>query len=531
MSLLHILPPLTFFWASLHLVKYYLTHRRQPSRRRRQTLLPLPSSSQQPRNSVTLRLATLTYTFHPRISPLYHAIPAKIWGVWFRIGVGVGGAAGIGVLGVIFGGWVFMRQGGEVEEWDFRRESTLLISSGSVLGVLGGGGGRVISMIPGMTLPVSVTGYYILALLLCGIVHEMGHALAAHLHNIKIRSAGIFLTLMFPGAFVEVPRRELGELGTGSQLQVVCAGVWHNFVLGVGCLAAMGGLPVLLAWGYTSQRPGVVIVDVAADSVLHGHVSPGSTILRVNYERVNGLRGWEGLLWSEAGKGEERSGYCVPFSLLANATTTTTTKECCNVTPKVPLSTLALQCFSTNDQNTCLDLHALSQKFPPCINDTECMDLEPWPTLESDPRYYCAKPYIPDPRIRVVSLMVRDHHHRQKEREGEVLVVGAPHEVYESVRVGVLHPKWSWIPYYFPYMVERFLHFTLSITTAFTLFNMLPVVNLDGKLALRVVVERVYQGDRDVGGMKRKHRSVERVLMGVQVGVGVGICGMLLLLS
>ena len=34
-------------------------------------------------------------------------------------------------------------------------------------------------MLPGVTLPISEIGYYVMALLLCSVIHEAGHAVAA----------------------------------------------------------------------------------------------------------------------------------------------------------------------------------------------------------------------------------------------------------------------------------------------------------------------------------------------------------------
>ena len=34
-------------------------------------------------------------------------------------------------------------------------------------------------MLPGVTLPISEFGYYVMALLLCSVIHEAGHAIAA----------------------------------------------------------------------------------------------------------------------------------------------------------------------------------------------------------------------------------------------------------------------------------------------------------------------------------------------------------------
>ena len=39
-------------------------------------------------------------------------------------------------------------------------------------------------MLPGVTLPISEIGYYVIALLLCSVVHEGGHAIAAILEGI-----------------------------------------------------------------------------------------------------------------------------------------------------------------------------------------------------------------------------------------------------------------------------------------------------------------------------------------------------------
>jgi S2P endopeptidase len=64
-----------------------------------------------------------------------------------------------------------------------------------------------------------------------GIFHELGHAIAASALDCRLNSVGMFVTFVYPGAFVDVDADDLGALSPWHQLQVVCAGAWHNIVL------------------------------------------------------------------------------------------------------------------------------------------------------------------------------------------------------------------------------------------------------------------------------------------------------------
>lgn len=43
----------------------------------------------------------------------------------------------------------------------------------------------------------------------------------------------MFLFFVYPGAFVDMQIPEFNYLSVASGLRIVCAGVWHNFVLSV----------------------------------------------------------------------------------------------------------------------------------------------------------------------------------------------------------------------------------------------------------------------------------------------------------
>ncbi|XP_072018604.1 membrane-bound transcription factor site-2 protease-like [Amphiura filiformis] len=59
-------------------------------------------------------------------------------------------------------------------------------------------------VMPGVNLPVSELGYFFPVLLVSGIWHELGHAIAAVREQVRVNGFGIFLMVVYPGAFVDL---------------------------------------------------------------------------------------------------------------------------------------------------------------------------------------------------------------------------------------------------------------------------------------------------------------------------------------
>lgn len=49
--------------------------------------------------------------------------------------------------------------------------------------------------------------------------------------NQKISSFGLFVCFVYPGAYVDMKIPDFQYLSVPSGLRIICAGVWHNFVL------------------------------------------------------------------------------------------------------------------------------------------------------------------------------------------------------------------------------------------------------------------------------------------------------------
>ena len=84
----------------------------------------------------------------------------------------------------------------------------------------------LVPVLPGVNLPSDQTVYYFLALFICGLVHELGHAVAASTEQVRVNGFGIFITFIFPGAFVDLCSDHLQVISPLRQLRIF----WYNFI-------------------------------------------------------------------------------------------------------------------------------------------------------------------------------------------------------------------------------------------------------------------------------------------------------------
>jgi S2P endopeptidase len=100
-------------------------------------------------------------------------------------------------------------------------------------------------LIPGVTIPGFHIVYLFVVLLVSGVFHELGHALAASAESVRIESFGGFLMIFYPGAFVELHSGLLAAVRPWQQLRIFCAGIWHNAVIVIAAAMLLSYLPGL----------------------------------------------------------------------------------------------------------------------------------------------------------------------------------------------------------------------------------------------------------------------------------------------
>ncbi len=120
---------------------------------------------------------------------------------------------------------------------------------------------------PGVNLPMSQIGFYMLTLLVCAVLHEAGHALAALREKVRLHGFGFVILGIFPGAYVDISDTDLNSLSPIRQLKIYCAGIWHNGVIVICSVLIFYALPWLLSPVYTTTQ-GVGIISVQQVSQL-----------------------------------------------------------------------------------------------------------------------------------------------------------------------------------------------------------------------------------------------------------------------
>lgn len=98
------------------------------------------------------------------------------------------------------------------------------------------------------------------------------HLTLINLHNIyrenvRVNGFGLFLLILYPGAYVDLSSEHLQVVSPLRQLRIYCAGVWHNFVIVIFALIVIFILPILLIPFY-STGSAVVITQVSEVSLL-----------------------------------------------------------------------------------------------------------------------------------------------------------------------------------------------------------------------------------------------------------------------
>lgn len=113
----------------------------------------------------------------------------------------------------------------------------------------------VVPLLPGITVRVYWLPYIIISALVAVLSHELAHGVAARIHRIPIKSAGVFVVFVLPGGFVEPDEEKFEESPLLKRLHVLSAGPSANLVV--------GALAMLLLTACFASPSGVFITEVA----------------------------------------------------------------------------------------------------------------------------------------------------------------------------------------------------------------------------------------------------------------------------
>lgn len=325
--------------------------------------------------------------------------------------------------------------------------------------------------LPGVNLPISDLPFYLLTLVLCSLLHELGHALAASREGVRINGVGAFVVLIFPGAYVDLPSDVLESVSPWRRLKIFTAGVWHNLVIVGVAWGLLWSHPVILSPVF---RQGVSVVSVAEDSGAAGAhgLWPGDEITGVNDCNVENFTDWSRCLTTYMSL--PQLGGCISSDYIMGAGTPTTAQHCCFNHTSVSDLCFLLQ---PNDKikSECLPVRRTLLKFTKvCINATSCGNNE-----------FCAVPRLEHKSHRLVT--VRRNNVRQ-----DMLFLGPLEELWKAVRVISYVPRSPLVSANTVYYWETLLRYLVSFSGALAILNVIPCYCLDGQWILGALIELLF---------------------------------------
>ncbi|KAJ1310561.1 hypothetical protein OPQ81_007290 [Rhizoctonia solani] len=347
---------------------------------------------------------------------------------------------------------------------------------------MGGTGLTVQPIIPGVTVPFSHVPILLGALLVCQIIHEMGHAFTAIIEGVPIHSVGLGLFVCLPSAFVSLGSAAFDRLPPMPRMRIATAGAYHNLTLWViiGMLGWSGISEFMcqgwIGWG-TSLGPyrsvddlGVTIRSVEQDSDLSYHLFPGDIITRIEdtvlsqahllTPRRTPLRLWHDLLLHHHHNVTIHDlpdmGWCVDKTWF-EAQIRTTNVLLYSIQSFVAY---AFKVFDPPETPMAISHGRCASK---CITADAA-------AAEDEPDQVCVRAKGIT-RIGVV---------RNGEDEKNILWSGPSEEIWEQVQVTDIAPRYWFIPLGLPELVSLFVSYTSTITLSLFFLNLLPIRHLDG---------------------------------------------------
>jgi membrane-associated protease RseP (regulator of RpoE activity) len=118
-------------------------------------------------------------------------------------------------------------------------------------------------ILPGVDIPGQAfyipLGYGLIGLATVMVVHEFGHGILARVEGVRIKSIGVLLLAVLPGAFVEPDEEEVKKISRLSRLRIYVAGSTSNLMLAAVSLLMVFAITLLAISGLSFTIPGVSV--------------------------------------------------------------------------------------------------------------------------------------------------------------------------------------------------------------------------------------------------------------------------------
>ncbi|XP_020800647.1 membrane-bound transcription factor site-2 protease [Drosophila serrata] len=330
-------------------------------------------------------------------------------------------------------------------------------------------------LLPGVNLPLEEIGYYITTLVLCLVVHEMGHALAAVLEDVPVTGFGIKFFFCLPLAYTELSNDHLNGLRWFRKLRVLCAGIWHNFVFAGVCYLLISTVGITMSPLYAYNEH-VVVTELTRKSPLRGErgLQVDDQITQVNGCTVKSEESWVACLQNTL---KLKPGYCVSadFVQLNDESSAISHHsidgqlQCCDeLNPNV-------SCFEVVEdangdvpvelpQHVCLNVRRTLEEVTEHCSSGVCTE------------GFCLRPLMRN----ITAIMTFKRQNFNGEKLPPVIYVGHPWDVTRTVGISAFVPRHSFLKAAWPDAWLLLLKYNVVFSIGLALINAIPCFGFDG---------------------------------------------------
>lgn len=362
-------------------------------------------------------------------------------------------------------------------------------------------------LLPGINLPLEEIGFYILTLMICSIVHELGHALAAISEDIQVNGFGLHLYFCIPIAYTEINLEQLNNLKGIRKLRIFCGGIWHNIILAIFCYFLLSTFDGIFKSFYKINES-VIITDIHHDSSLIGDkgLFLNDEIRKINNCHVYDIDTWYDCLLNSI---KNKPIFCVSSDFIRlndesipiiNDNNDYNNKhdiiQCCDP------NNIKISCFEhiniINDspieipQYICLNIRKMiEESYGYCTINNEngrC----------NDNNGFCIKPLLHNSTTIIILNRVN---------KPNVIYIGHPIDISKTVKISRYVPKIANSRVFQPKFadsIQLFLKYNIVFSLGLALINAIPCFGLDGYHIINTLVNNylimkiVERGKRDL---------------------------------
>ncbi|CAF0824980.1 unnamed protein product [Rotaria sordida] len=330
-------------------------------------------------------------------------------------------------------------------------------------------------IIPGVNVPLEQLGHFFLALILCTVFHELGHAIAASVEQVRVNGCGYFLFIVYPGAYVDLNHEQIQMITAYRQLRIYCAGVFHNMVLVLIALIFLLINPFIIRHFYIEAA---TVYRVSKNSPIYNLLPSHSTIQFIDGCNVNTSNDWyQCLRLIKDRHPQQSSGYCLTqteIQLLSNHIefNQTSNYDCCQNLSQKNYCFLFHSKQYLNQNGACMEARSVTN-HPPCLLNSDCQ--------RQGNDVSCVHPFSIDNVTRLIRIV-----HNQGP---PILFVGSINEIYQTITIQSYQAKYNFISTIFITEIPLFFQYVAAFSFALAFFNAVPCYAFDGQYILLALIE------------------------------------------